>query len=106
MNETKYFAVWAKDIQVLTRFLNKRTHWIATFERDDGYKLYILEKEIKMKLGDESPMPFGKYKGEKMANVPASYLMWLYDNNKCNAEVKEYINDNMDVLKQEIKNRI
>jgi len=32
-----------------------------------------------MKLTDESPMPFGKYKGEKMANVPASYLKWIYD---------------------------
>lgn len=43
-----------------------------------------------MKLSDESPMPFGRYKGDKMVNVPASYLMWLYDNNKCNAEVKEF----------------
>lgn len=32
-----------------------------------------------MKLTDESLMPFGKHKGEKMANVPASYLLWLYD---------------------------
>ena len=48
-------------------------------------------------------MPWGKYKGEKMANVPATYLMWLYDNNKCNAEVQAYINDNMDALKEEIR---
>lgn len=96
-------AVWASS-HTATSFLNKRTHWVATFERDDGCKLHILAKEINMKLNDESLMPFGKYKGEKMANVPASYLMWIYDNNKCNAEVKEYINDNMDVLKQEIKN--
>lgn len=27
-------------------------------------------------------MPFGVYKGKKMANVPASYLKWIYDNNK------------------------
>lgn len=96
-------AVWSYSHTAIG-FLNKKTHWVATFERDDGYKLYILAKEINMKLNDESLMPFGKYKGEKMANVPASYLMWIYDNNKCNAEVKEYINDNMDVLKQEIKN--
>jgi uncharacterized protein (DUF3820 family) len=56
-----------------------------------------------MKLTDESPMPFGKYKDDKMANVPASYLMWLYDNNKCNAEVKASIEDNLDVLREEIK---
>lgn len=56
-----------------------------------------------MALNDDSPMPFGKYKDEKMANVPASYLMWLYNENKCNKEVRDYIEDNLDVLKEEIK---
>jgi len=55
------------------------------------------------KLTDSSRMPFGKYINEKMANVPASYLMWLYDNNKCNQQVKDYIEENMDVLKDELK---
>lgn len=58
-----------------------------------------------MILDDDSPMPFGKYKGEKMGNIPAKYLMWLYDNNKCNQTVKDYIEDNLDVLQYEIKNR-
>jgi len=53
------------------------------------------------KLTDESIMPFGKYKGDRMEYVPASYLIWLYENNKCSAAVKEYIEDNMDVLKLE-----
>jgi uncharacterized protein (DUF3820 family) len=44
-------------------------------------------------------MPWGKYKGVKMANVPASYLIWLYENSKCDKQVKEYIKDNEDVLK-------
>lgn len=57
-----------------------------------------------MKLTDNSPMPFGKHKGTQMANVPASYLIWLYDNDKCSVEVREYIEDNLDVLKQEVKN--
>lgn len=56
-----------------------------------------------MALYDNSPMPWGKYKGEKMANVPASYLLWLYDNKKCNKEILEYIEDNMDALESEIK---
>lgn len=25
-------------------------------------------------------MPFGKYKGESLENVPESYLLWLLDN--------------------------
>lgn len=51
-------------------------------------------------MKDTDLMPYGKYKGEKMANVPASYLIWLYENNKCFGEVLKYISDNMDVLKQ------
>jgi uncharacterized protein (DUF3820 family) len=54
-----------------------------------------------MALNDNSPMPFGKYKGQKMENVPASYLLWLYDENKCNREVRDYIKDNLDVLEDE-----
>jgi uncharacterized protein (DUF3820 family) len=53
-------------------------------------------------MTDESIMPFGKYKGEKLANVPPDYLIWLYDNNKCFGEIKKYIADNMDVLTSEI----
>ena len=56
-----------------------------------------------MTLTDNSPMPFGKYKGTAMANVPADYLIWLHDNGKCNTEVQAYVVDNMDALKQEIK---
>lgn len=29
------------------------------------------------KYTDNDPFPFGKYKGVKMANVPATYLLWL-----------------------------
>jgi uncharacterized protein (DUF3820 family) len=53
-------------------------------------------------MTDESIMPFGKYKGEKIANVPAKYLMWLYYEGKVFGEVKQYISDNKDVLEQEI----
>lgn len=48
-------------------------------------------------------MPWGQYKGKRMIDVPASYLLWLYENNKCNNDVREYIEDNMDALKLEIK---
>jgi len=53
-------------------------------------------------MDDSSLMPFGKYKGTKLANVPADYLIWLYDNGKCLGEIGKYIADNMDVLKSEI----
>jgi len=57
---------------------------------------------------DESLMPFGKYKGEKMANVPPEYLLWLYENSNIYGELKQYIKENMDVIKSEIdyKNKL
>ena len=54
-------------------------------------------------LKDESIMPYGVHKGKGMGSVTASYLLWLYENNKCSGEVKEYIKDNLDVIKTEIK---
>lgn len=54
-------------------------------------------------MNDESLMPFGKYKGEKMANIPPDYLIWVYDNGKVYGDVKDYIKDNLDVLKAEIQ---
>lgn len=57
-----------------------------------------------MKLTDDSIMPWGIHKGTKMANVPASYLLYMYDNNKCDLPVKKYIEENIEVLKQESKN--
>jgi uncharacterized protein (DUF3820 family) len=53
------------------------------------------------KLTDNDLMPWGKYKGDLMINVPASYLLWLYDNNKCSGDVKVYIKENFDVLMKE-----
>lgn len=52
-------------------------------------------------MTDESLMPFGKYKREKLANVPAHYLLWLYHDGLNHDELKEYIEDNMDALLSE-----
>lgn len=52
-------------------------------------------------------MPFGKHKGEKLANIDASYLLWLY--NACEdkdlpEEVKLYVEETKEVLLKEIQN--
>jgi len=59
-------------------------------------------------ITDNSSMPFGKYQGQKMANVPPEYLLWIFENNKCTPDVAKYIVENMDVLKAEInlKNKV
>jgi uncharacterized protein (DUF3820 family) len=53
-------------------------------------------------MTDESIMPIGKYKGEKMANVPPDYLLWLYENGNIYGELRNYIKENLDVIKAEI----
>lgn len=41
------------------------------------------------KLTDDSIMPWGKYKGETLEDVPASYLLWLEDNIKSKPETND-----------------
>jgi len=70
-------------------------------------------------LNDDSPMPFGKFKDRRMEDVPAEYLLWLWEENKDRYKlyagsrpltedqraIMDYIDDNMEVLKQELKKR-
>lgn len=53
-------------------------------------------------LTDTDLMPFGKYKRQKMQDVPASYLLYLYDLGSTYGDLKTYIEDNKDVLEKEI----
>jgi hypothetical protein len=53
-------------------------------------------------LTDASHMPFGKYKGERMIDVPARYLHWLWT--ECglcddSTPVSDYIRRNLASLK-------
>lgn len=52
-------------------------------------------------ITDNHPMPFGKYMGKRMIDVPGVYLIWLYDNDCNHAGVKKYIIDNFQGLKKE-----
>lgn len=63
-----------------------------------------------MVLTDDSIMPFGKYaKTEtRMEDVPASYLLWLWEKQgttkpfgEAAEAVQAYIRDNLDCLKKE-----
>ncbi len=49
-------------------------------------------------MTDQDLMPFGKYKGEKMEKVPASYLLWLRDQGCSHPDVRDYIEENLTVL--------
>lgn len=54
-----------------------------------------------IKFTDSTLMPFGRHQGKKLANVPASYLLWAYNNLQLLAPLKEYIEDNMKALETE-----
>ena len=58
---------------------------------------------LPLPMTDQSLMPFGKYKGKALANVPAHYLMWLWENTDLRDPLKTYIYNNLDVIKDEIK---
>lgn len=52
---------------------------------------------------DKTPMPFGKYKGIPLGNVPASYLLWLYDESSKDAfpTLRKYLEANKRALELE-----
>lgn len=57
-------------------------------------------------LNDSSIMPFGKFKGKPMSDVPVSYLHWLWNNGKKEDKqcaVADYIRRNLNAL--QIENR-
>ncbi|HLI94239.1 MAG TPA: DUF3820 family protein [Puia sp.] len=55
-----------------------------------------------IEVTDKTLMPFGKYKGTALANVPAGYLIYIYENMNLHDNLKTYIKKNMDVLKAEV----
>ena len=61
-------------------------------------------------MNDQSIISFGKYAGTKLANVPASYLLWLrnqYDvdppHSQKGLDLEEYIDENLVVIQMEAK---
>lgn len=56
-------------------------------------------------LEDTSPMPFGKFKGTPMQDVPASYLRWLKEQGCHNTEVANYIHNSWDAIKMELDDK-
>jgi len=63
-----------------------------------------------IQLTDESPMPWGKYKGTPMAEVPAPYLDWLLGEmetrktmNPVSRAVLDYIKSNLSAIRQDLE---
>lgn len=59
-------------------------------------------------MKDSDLMPFGKHKGEKLGDVPASYLLWLGDQpdvKQRHPELYAYIESGRVHLEKESKSR-
>lgn len=60
-----------------------------------------------LKFTDQTPMPFGKHKGQKLEDVPASYLLWCSENVEPTDDVRRalltYIAENMAVIESELE---
>lgn len=59
-----------------------------------------------MQLTDTDQMPFGKFKGKPMQDVPTTYLHWFYHNSKDGERettdaVRRYVESSIDGLKKE-----
>jgi uncharacterized protein (DUF3820 family) len=46
-----------------------------------------------IELDDDSLMPWGKHKGERMEDVPDKYLKWIYWKQTIDAPVKKYVEE-------------
>lgn len=59
-------------------------------------------------LTDEDTMPFGKHKGELLSDVPASYLIWLSEQDWISdwPRLKNYIWNCQTDIEQETGNKI
>ena len=53
-------------------------------------------------LTDLDPMPFGKFKGKPMQDVPASYLVWLHGEGCKNIPVANYIFNSWDAIQMDL----
>lgn len=57
-------------------------------------------------LKDSDLMPFGKYKGEKIGDVPANYLLWWFHEQRggeCrHPELRDHIEKNLKHLQKEV----
>jgi hypothetical protein len=53
-------------------------------------------------LTDLDPMPFGKFKGVPMQDVPPSYLQWLKNEGCSNVLVANYIYNSWEAIQQEL----
>lgn len=56
---------------------------------------------IMLVITENSPMPYGKYKGKKIKDLPSDYLLWLYYNNRAIMAIRSYVEKHIRELEQQ-----
>lgn len=54
-------------------------------------------------IGDDHVIPFGKHKGKTMAEIPASYHLYMYKMDIYYGAYKHYVMDRLDKLRKMAK---
>lgn len=54
-------------------------------------------------MTDQSIMPFGKYAGKKLIDIPAWWWLWMLAEKKLFGPILDYANDNKEVFEAELK---
>lgn len=54
-----------------------------------------------MAYTDTTIITWGKYKGRALANIPADYLLYVYTKGWGNTDFKEYLADNLEIIRAE-----
>ena len=60
---------------------------------------------MKEKFTDKSIMLFGRYRGLKLANVPADYLLHIRNYKNINPRLLEYIDSDEEILLKEVEEK-
>jgi len=50
-----------------------------------------------MALTDHDRIKFGAHKGKPLGNIEPSYFEWLYNNHKVTPDMKEYIENRLNI---------
>jgi len=58
------------------------------------------------KINADTILTFGKYKNKKICQVPPEYLLFIFENNCCPANIAFYINHNLDDIKKKAIDKI
>lgn len=105
LREGDYFDLFLRVTKDMSYIGFKKKYDVLRFKEWLKKKKIKHKQNKKNKMESDSKMPFGVHKGKKLANVPASYLLWLFDNNKCFGSLKNYIRSNLEVLREEVKKK-